>query len=47
MKRGCTCPRMDNAYGRGYMGIAGVYVWREDCPLHGPKIDGQGQGEGK
>lgn len=20
---GCTCPRMDNAYGRGYMGMSG------------------------
>ena len=33
----CLCPRMDNGYGRGYMGMPGVYVQREDCPLHGSK----------
>lgn len=32
---GCTCPRLDNAYGKGYMGCAGVFVTREDCPIHG------------
>ena len=32
--RGCLCPRMDNAYGRGHCGVAGLFVWRMDCPLH-------------
>jgi hypothetical protein len=32
---GCICPRMDNGHGRGYLGQAGIYVMREDCPLHG------------
>lgn len=32
---GCLCPVIDNGRGRGYMGIPGVYVMREDCPMHG------------
>jgi hypothetical protein len=38
---GCTCPVMDNGYGRGYMGgvkDAGgntVFVVSEVCPVHG------------
>lgn len=38
---GCTCPRMDNAHGRGWMGGAKdedgetIYVISEDCPMHG------------
>lgn len=32
---GCLCPVLDNAYGRGYLCQANVYVMREDCPLHG------------
>lgn len=31
---GCICPVLDNAHGHGYFGVAGVYVWREDCPYH-------------
>lgn len=31
---GCKCPRMDNAHGKGYMGIPGIYVYSDDCPLH-------------
>lgn len=34
INRGCTCPVLDNSHGRGWMGIPGVFVWREDCPLH-------------
>ena len=33
-KQGCTCPRMDNSYGKGYMGNPDVFVYREGCPLH-------------
>ena len=32
---GCTCPRIDNEHGRGYMGIPTVFVYSEDCPIHG------------
>ena len=31
---GCTCPVYDNARGRGYMCIAGVFVYQEGCPVH-------------
>lgn len=34
---GCICPVLDNAHGKGWMCIEGVYVQREDCPLHGLK----------
>lgn len=37
IQRGCTCPRGDNAGGRGYLGTYGVWVKRADCPLHGSK----------
>lgn len=33
--KGCTCPVLDNAHGRGYMGNPGLYVMTEGCPLHG------------
>lgn len=32
---GCNCPVMDNGRGRGWMGVAGLFVMRDDCPLHG------------
>lgn len=38
---GCTCPRIDNAHGRGYMGGAKdengdiVFVISHGCPIHG------------
>jgi len=35
----CTCPVMDNQYGRGYRYVASaktrLYVINADCPLHG------------
>ena len=31
---GCLCPVLDNAHGKGYMCIEGVFVYREDCPIH-------------
>lgn len=36
--QGCKCPRMDNGYGRGYMGIEGEFVRSELCPLHGAEL---------
>lgn len=40
--QGCICPRMDNAYGRGYLGGMKdpdtgetMYVRVTDCPMHG------------
>jgi len=32
---GCTCPIMDNEYGKGYMGMEDVFVFNTECPLHG------------
>lgn len=37
VKLGCKCPRMDNGHGKGYMGVAGVYVYSGDCLLHALK----------
>jgi hypothetical protein len=35
----CTCPVMDNQYGRGYRYVESaktrLYVINADCPLHG------------
>jgi hypothetical protein len=33
-KAGCLCPVIDNAYGKGYLGMDGVYVYNEECPIH-------------
>jgi hypothetical protein len=35
LAQGCTCPVMDNAHGKGFMGQAGAFVTRGNCPLHG------------
>lgn len=34
---GCICPVIDNGHGRGYMGIPGVYVYRDGCLVHPAK----------
>lgn len=31
---GCKCPVVDNSRGRGYMGMAGVYVHSGVCKVH-------------
>lgn len=38
---GCTCPVMDNGRGRGYMGVAGLFVYSAACPVHGGKEAGE------
>lgn len=38
VKLGCKCPRMDNCYGRGYMGIPDLFVFTVGCPVHATKI---------
>jgi hypothetical protein len=35
LQQGCTCPVLDNEYGRGYMGVEGHYCFNIDCPIHG------------
>lgn len=42
---GCLCPRMDNGYGKGYMGIAGQYVIVEGCPVHPMPSDAEGRAD--
>lgn len=32
----CSCPILDNAHGKGYMGQPGIYVYTEGCPVHDP-----------
>ena len=34
VKLGCKCPVLDNAHGKGYMGMPGLYVYTAGCPLH-------------
>lgn len=46
VEAGCRCARMDNGYGRGYMGGAKdsdgntLFVVSGDCPLHGRGLGG-------
>ena len=37
VEQGCTCPRMDNAYGAGIMSLGTDWYVNEGCPLHDPK----------
>lgn len=37
--KGCKCPVIDNAHGRGYMGNPEVFVLQGNCPLHGEGTD--------
>lgn len=32
--KGCTCPVLDNAHGRGYHGQPNVFVYTAGCPVH-------------
>lgn len=41
---GCTCPIMDNAHGRGYRGIPGMWVFNAGCPVHGQEFDAPAEG---
>lgn len=36
LAKGCICPILANAHGRGYYGQPGVFVYTEGCPLHCP-----------
>jgi hypothetical protein len=44
---GCTCPVIDNCHGRGYMGVEGVFVYMETCPLHGHLLRRESDKEGE
>lgn len=41
--RGCTCPVIDNAHGRGFRGSPWQFVMVAGCPLHMPLPDDDGQ----
>ena len=34
LAEGCTCPVIDNSYGRGYRGQPGIFVFNGGCPVH-------------
>jgi hypothetical protein len=34
IEAGCRCPVLGNGHGRGYMGIAGLFLYVESCPVH-------------
>ncbi len=40
LDRGCKCPVLDNAHGRGYLGDGEKFGWVtvEGCPLHWSKM---------
>jgi hypothetical protein len=46
IKLGCTCAVLDNAHGKGYMSIPGIYVFSEGCPLHWPGEGGKSDRRG-
>ena len=35
---GCSCPVMDNEYGKGYMGMEDTFIYSTACPLHGGSL---------
>lgn len=41
--KGCTCPVLDNAHGRGYGGRKGVYVYTVGCPVHDRALASRGE----
>lgn len=43
VKRGCTCPQIDNHHGRGFQGKRGCHIITAGCPVHDPK-EGCGNG---
>ncbi len=38
IKRGCKCPVLDNAHGKGVMGLGKDYWITEGCPLHDKEV---------
>jgi hypothetical protein len=39
---GCTCPVLDNSYGKGIYGLGKDWVVVTGCPLHAPVSDAEG-----
>ena len=40
--QGCWCPVLDNAHSKGYMGIEGIFVYTEGCPVHHARLPENG-----
>lgn len=38
-EKGCTCPVIDNNYGRGHHGVEGEFVVNMECKLHTMTLD--------
>ena len=38
-EQGCTCPVMDNCYGKGINRDGETFWFNENCPLHGQPGD--------
>lgn len=34
-EKGCSCPVIDNHYGKGYRGDYQSYIMSDDCKIHG------------
>lgn len=39
VQRGCTCPVIDNAHGKGVMGFGREWWITDGCPIHAPTPD--------
>lgn len=37
IEKGCTCPIMDNSYGKGYYGQGGIFITNVGCKVHDVK----------
>lgn len=35
VEKGCTCPVLDNAHGKGARGDPDLFWINKDCPIHG------------
>lgn len=44
--RGCICPVMDNAHGKGWLGREGLWVYTVGCPVHEPRTPVQSEDSG-
>lgn len=44
LRLGCTCPVIDNHYGKGVPTMDGPQFWyTEGCPVHAPTVKGPNQ----
>jgi len=36
IKKGCTCPVLDNSHGKGYLLQKDIFWITDGCPIHAP-----------